>query len=216
MNTLKLGSRGEDVRTLQKQLNLIADGIFGPITDEAVRAYQKSKGLTPDGIVGPTTWSTLGFNTVSRRLINEIIVHCTATAEGQDFSVEQIKRCHLARGFSDIGYHYVVYRDGSIHKGRAEDKIGAHATGHNSNSIGVCYVGGYGKDGKTCKDTRTPEQKAALISLIKELKHRYPTIKTVMGHRDTSPDKNHNGIIEPFEYIKGCPCFDAIPEYKHL
>ena len=216
MTTLKLGSRGSDVRTLQRYLNLAVDGIFGPITEETVKLYQKSKGLIPDGVVGPKTWAALGVATTMKRMITEIIIHCTATPEGTDFTVAQIKRCHLDRGFNDIGYHYVIYRDGTIHKGRAEEKVGAHATGHNAISIGICYVGGLAKDGKTGKDTRTPAQKAALINLIKELKQRYPTIKLVMGHRDTSPDLNHNGVIEPSEYIKKCPCFDAIPEYKDI
>ena len=70
------------------------------------------------------------------RNIKEIIVHCSATPEGEDFTVEQIRKMHLARGFSDIGYHYVIYRDGSIHKGRDEAKSGAHCTGHNTISIG--------------------------------------------------------------------------------
>lgn len=216
MVTLKLGSVGNDVRTLQKQLNLAVDGIFGPITEETVKQYQKSKAMIPDGIVGPKTWAALGVVKAGKRAITEIIVHCTATPEGQDVTINQIKRWHLDRGFNDIGYHYVIYRDGSIHQGRAEEIVGAHAVGHNAVSIGICYVGGLAKDGKTCKDTRTSSQKASLISLIKNLKLRYPTIKVVMGHRDTSPDLNHNGIIEPSEYIKACPCFDAIPEYKSI
>ncbi|MDE5868664.1 MAG: N-acetylmuramoyl-L-alanine amidase, partial [Muribaculaceae bacterium] len=82
-----------------------------------------------------------------------------------------------------------------------------------------CYIGGLDArdtNGRMIKDTRTPAQKASLVKLIKELKAKYPTIKRVIGHRDTSPDRNGNGIIEPFEFIKGCPCFDAEPEYKHL
>lgn len=216
MITIKQGSKGPEVKTLQQKLNLAVDGIFGLVTDEAVRNFQKSKGLTADGIVGNKTWAALGVAGQTKRLINEIVIHCSATPEGRDFSVAQIKTCHLARGFNDIGYHYVIYRDGSIHAGRSEALVGAHAPGHNTNSIGICYIGGYAADGKTCKDTRTPAQKAALVSLIKTLIAKYPTIKKIIGHRDTSPDLNHNGLIEPFEYIKGCPCFDAIPEYQNL
>ncbi len=216
MTTIKIGSKGPDVKILQQKLNLAVDGIFGPITDEAVKAFQKSKGLSVDGVVGNKTWAALGIAAQAERFINEIIVHCSATPEGMDFSVARIRACHLARKFNDIGYHYVIYRDGSIHAGRPEALVGAHAPGHNTNSIGICYIGGYAADGKTCKDTRTPAQKAALITLIKTLIAKYPTIRKVMGHRDTSPDLNHNGIIEPFEYIKGCPCFDAIPEYQDL
>lgn len=153
MTTLKIGSKGSEVKILQIRLNLIADGIFGPITQEAVKDFQKKNNLTTDGIVGSTTWAKLGVT--QTRYINEIIVHCSATPEGKDFTVTDIKKWHLARGFSDIGYHYVIYRDGSVHTGRDESKIGAHCTGHNSYSIGVCYIGGCSADGKTPKDTRT-------------------------------------------------------------
>lgn len=136
-----------------------------------------------------------------KRTIREIIVHCSATPEGRDYTVEQIRQCHLARQFNDIGYHYVVYRDGSVHKGRDESLIGAHCLGHNASSIGVCYVGGCGSDGKTPKDTRTPEQKTSLIKLLKELKGKYPDAK-IYGHRDFAN--------------KACPSFDATSEYKDL
>ena len=133
MTTLKIGSRGNDVKTLQSKLNLIPDGIFGKITEEAVKDFQKKNNLTVDGIVGDSTWNKL--NVKNNRIIKEIIVHCSATPEGKDFTVLDIKKWHLERGFSDIGYHYVIYRDGSINKGRDESKIGAHCTGHNSYSI---------------------------------------------------------------------------------
>ena len=218
MNTIKRGSRGEEVKALQRRLSLLADGIFGPLTEEAVREFQRRYGLTVDGIVGVQTWQALGVDDLrsvrkSRRSINEIIVHCSATPEGRDYTVEDIKRWHLQRGFSTIGYHYVVYRDGSIHEGRSVDLAGAHCTGHNTHSIGVCYVGGLEKDGKTPKDTRTDKQREGLAWLIKSLKDVYPRAR-VLGHRDTSPDKNHNGIIEPSEWIKSCPCFNAMAEYK--
>jgi N-acetylmuramoyl-L-alanine amidase len=199
MTTLKLGSRGNEVKTLQSKLNLIADGIFGPITEEVVKDFQKKNGLTADGVVGPSTWDKLGVT--NSRYINEIIVHCSATAEGKDFTVADIKKWHLARGFSDIGYHYVIYRDGSINKGRDESKIGAHCTGHNSHSIGVCYIGGCASDGKTPKDTRTAAQKAALVKLLKELRVKYPNA-TIHGHREFAN--------------KACPSFDARKEYSSL
>ncbi len=198
MNTLKLGSRGNDVKTLQSKLNLVADGIFGPITEEAVKDFQEKNGLTADGIVGTKTWNKLVPNS---RTINEIIVHCSATAEGKDFTVSDIKKWHLARGFSDIGYHYVIYRDGSINKGRDESKIGAHCTGHNSHSIGVCYIGGCAKDGKTPKDTRTDAQKKSLLVLLRELKTKYPKA-TIHGHREFAN--------------KACPSFDAKKEYSSI
>lgn len=173
MKTVKKGSRGQEVRALQEKLSLHVDGIFGPLTEEAVKSFQFSHGLETDGIVGPKTWAALGI-VQCRRIITKIILHCTATPEGKDFTVAQIKQWHLARGFSDIGYHYVIYRDGSIHKGRPEAVSGAHCTGQNYCSIGVSYVGGVAADGKTPKDTRTPAQKASLRKLVAELRQRYP------------------------------------------
>ena len=114
------------------------------------------------------------------RKITEIIVHCTATPEGRDYTVEQIRQAHLSRGFNDIGYHYVIYRNGDIVVGRVE-KIGAHCLNHNANSIGVCYVGGVAADGKTPKDTRTPAQRTALRRLVKHLRTLFPCA-TVHGH----------------------------------
>ena len=161
MTTLKRGSRGADVKTLQGKLNLAQDGIFGPITEEAVRDFQKRKGLTVDGIVGAKTWAALGVVAAQKkRTITDIILHCTATPEGKAVTVESIKAGHLARGFKDIGYHYIIDLDGTIHKGRDESIIGAHCTGFNAHSIGISYIGGVDKNGNP-KDTRTEAQKAA-------------------------------------------------------
>lgn len=174
METLRLGNRGQDVRIMQGSLALHVDGIFGPVTEEAVKVFQSEKGLSPDGIVGPKTWAALGM-TRYRRSISKIILHCTATPEGRDFTVDQIRQCHLARGFSDIGYHYVIYRDGSIHRGRPENIVGAHCTGQNTCSIGVCYVGGEVADGShKPKDTRTPAQRKVLRELVTSLQKKYP------------------------------------------
>ena len=81
-------------------------------------------------------------NVLYMRKIDDIIIHCTATAEGRDVSVADIRRWHKARGFVDVGYHYVVYLDGSVHEGRPLAQVGAHCRGHNAHSVGVCYVGG--------------------------------------------------------------------------
>ena len=135
------------------------------------------------------------------RKINEIIIHCAATREGRGFTVEDITRWHKARGFATIGYHYVIYRDGSIHEGRPLEQIGAHCVGHNKHSIGICYIGGCASDGKTPKDTRTSEQKEALLSLLRRLKARFPNA-TIHGHRDFA--------------AKACPSFDAFREYSGL
>ena len=197
---LKLGSVGNEVKAIQEKLNLKIDGIFGSITEEAVKDFQRSNGLEVDGIAGADTLSKLNL-LVNKRTIKELIVHCSATPEGKDYSVDTIRQWHLQRGFSDIGYHYVIYRDGSIHIGRDESIIGAHCTGHNTNSIGVCYIGGCASDGKTPKDTRTTEQKQSLVKLLKELKTKYPKA-SIHGHRDFSS--------------KACPSFDATKEYSSI
>lgn len=173
MQTVKMGSRGNDVVTLQQKLSLIPDGIFGPITDEAVRTFQRTNGLAADGIVGPNTWAKLLLNSF-RRTITKIILHCTATPEGKDYTVDQIRQWHLARGFSDIGYHFVVYRSGLVELGRPVEQVGAHCKGQNACSIGISYVGGCAADGKTPKDTRTPEQNLALHRLVERLMNEYP------------------------------------------
>ena len=129
------------------------------------------------------------------RPINEIIIHCTATAEGKDYTVDQIRQWHVkGNGWKDIGYHYVIYRDGSTHAGRPIDQIGAHTTNHNTGTIGVCYVGGCAADGKTPKDTRTPKQKASLVELVRSLKTVFGSSK-VSGHREYA--------------AKACPSFDV-------
>ena len=135
------------------------------------------------------------------RKINEIIVHCTATPEGKDFKAADIDRWHRQKGWDGIGYHHVVDLDGPVEPGRPESKVGAHCLKHNTNSIGVVYVGGLASDGKTPKDTRTPQQKAALVKLLTEIKHRYPGA-TIHGHRDFA--------------AKACPSFDATTEYKDI
>lgn len=187
--TIRKGSRGDAVATLQRKLHLIADGIFGPITDEAVREFQKSHALKVDGIVGPKTWAVLATGSLPpNRKIDKIILHCSATPEGEDYSVEKIRDSHLNRGFSDIGYHWYIGLDGTIYKGRDEAKVGAHTTGQNAHSIGVCYCGGCPprsvKDwNRKGKDTRTPAQRAAIIQLCRELKGRYPSA-TLHGHNE--------------------------------
>lgn len=150
----------------------------------------------------------------TRRKIDYLVVHTTATREGQHITVDDIRRWHMNKGWSDIGYHYVVYLDGTIKEGRPVSKIGAHVKGFNRNSIGITYVGGVDKN-LTPKDTRTAAQKKALVELLRDLKSFYPTA-VIQGHRDFSPDKNRNGIIEPFEWMKACPCFDAKKEYKNI
>lgn len=206
----KIGSpKSEVVKQIQRALNLFPDGIYGPFTAERVKSFQREHSLTPDGIVGPATLalllpsvtaSVMGLKR-SKRRITKIIVHCTATPEGRHYTVDDIRKWHRQRGFSDIGYHYVVYLDGSVHLGRDVDISGAHCTNHNSNSIGICYVGGVAMDGKTPKDTRTKEQKAALMSLLKDLRRMYPEA-CIHSHSDYAN--------------KACPSFDATYEYRNI
>lgn len=200
VTVLKKGNKGDLVKTLQQSLNLQADGIFGSITENAVKEFQRNNGLVVDGIVGSATWNALGI-TPNKRTIKELIVHCTATPEGKDYTVDTIRQWHLQRGFSDIGYHYVIHLDGTISKGRDESVVGAHCTGHNTYSIGVCYVGGCKADGKTPKDTRTSAQKQALLDLLKELKGKYKGA-SIHSHKDYAN--------------KACPSFDATKEYANI
>jgi N-acetylmuramoyl-L-alanine amidase len=131
------------------------------------------------------------------RKIDKIIIHCSATKAGQHFTVEDIDRWHKACGFAKIGYHYVIYLDGSVHKGRPEEQTGAHTLGQNSSSVGICYIGGLDAAGKP-SDTRTEAQKASLIRLINDLRIKYPEA-TVHGHNEFA--------------AKACPCFDAKREF---
>lgn len=139
--------------------------------------------------------------------IKNIIIHCSATREGDDsINAEVIDRWHKKRGWKGIGYHFVVLIDGSIETGRMIDKCGAHTKGMNCSSIGVCYIGGVeserNEDGKyEAKDTRTPEQIATLLELLRLLKKIYPKAK-INGHRKFA--------------AKACPSFDATDEYKNI
>ena len=149
------------------------------------------------------------------RKINLIVIHCSATPVDHDYTPEQMTRDHLARGFNSAGYHFYIRKSGYVFHLRPLDVIGAHVEGYNANSVGICYEGGLDVNGKPI-DTRTVQQKESLVRIISELKALYPAIKKVCGHRDLSPDLNHDGTIEANEWMKTCPCFNAIPEYKSL
>ena len=131
-----------------------------------------------------------------------IVVHCSSTRASQTVTVEDIDRMHKAKGWAGVGYHWVIYQDGSIHEGRKEKYAGAHVRHYNEHAIGVCYVGGKDEKGRNA-DTRTPEQKAALWFLLKDLKESYPNAK-IVGHRDF-PNVH-----------KDCPCLDIQTEYAEL
>ena len=130
-----------------------------------------------------------------------IIVHCTATVEGQHVTVADIDRWHVDRGWREIGYHRVVYLDGTDHAGRSEDEIGAHVSGYNTGTLGISYVGGLNAN-KEATDTRTPEQREGLVRVLKRWLQKYPSIEWIKGHNQFAN--------------KSCPCFDAEAEYRHL
>ena len=109
------------------------------------------------------------------------------------FTAKDIDRWHRQRGYTMIGYHYVILLDGTVEKGRPIKQIGAHCKGHNAHSIGICYIGGLDKEGRS-KDTRTEQQRKAMKQLIADLQQRYPNA-TVHGHREFAN--------------KDCPCFDV-------
>jgi N-acetylmuramoyl-L-alanine amidase len=136
------------------------------------------------------------------RDIKYLVVHCTATPEGKTFTAKDINLWHKQKGWSGIGYHYVIALDGSIESGRPEHQIGAHVQGYNDNSLGIVYVGGC--DAKMqAKDTRTLDQKTALIKLLKQLKLKHPKA-VILGHRDFP------------KVAKACPSFNASLEYSKL
>ena len=136
------------------------------------------------------------------RKINKIVIHCTATPEGREHNVADIRRWHLKRGFSDIGYHYLIHINGKIEVGRPLHRIGAHTSGENTGSIGVCYVGGMTKDMKKAKDTRTQAQKDSLVKLLHELIYKYNKDMTIHGHNEFAN--------------KACPSFNVQEEYANL
>lgn len=133
-----------------------------------------------------------------RRKVAEVIMHCSATPAGRRVRLEDIRRWHVEeRGWRDVGYHFVVELDGRIRRGRPMRLAGAHCPGHNTASVGICYVGGLDADMHPC-DTRTPSQRRALSWLVALLR-RYLGSLPVRGHRDFAG--------------KACPCFDAASEY---
>ena len=135
------------------------------------------------------------------RVIRKIIIHYTETPLDRKVTVDEIRKWHTEeRGWSDIGYHYIIYFDGTLHDGRPVEKVGAHCAGQNKDSIGVCYIGGIDEEGKKT-DTRTLDQKEALRDHLMYLKGLYPEA-VVYGHNDFSD--------------KDCPGFDAKKEYEDV
>lgn len=152
---------------------------------------------------------------MTTRTIKYLVVHCTATA--QTASIRQLVDIFKARGFRSPGYHYAITTDGVVHQLLSEDKVSNGVRGFNSVSINVAYIGGIElRGGKAIAvDNRTPQQREALRKLLTELRRRYPKA-VIQGHRDFSPDTNGNGVVDPWERIKECPCFEAKTEYKDI
>jgi N-acetyl-anhydromuramyl-L-alanine amidase AmpD len=137
------------------------------------------------------------------REVRLLVVHCSATRYDRNLSIEALRRCHLARGFASIGYHFYITRDGEVHICRPVHQIGAHATGWNDRSIGICYEGGLNERGQPA-DTRTYAQKCSLLDLLRQLKTDYPQAE-ILGHYQLSSSIH-----------KACPCFDAREQYREL
>lgn len=135
-------------------------------------------------------------NYEQRKQTRQIIIHCTATCPATLVTVRDIEQWHKERGFVGIGYHFVVARDGTVYPGRPIDTVGAHCKGHNSDSIGVAWIGGLSDSTGQPEDNRTEAQKLALRRFVAFLKGCYPTISEVWGHNHYNP-------------AKVCPCFDA-------
>jgi len=136
------------------------------------------------------------------RKIDKIIIHCSATPEFKEFDVDDITNWHLAKGWSDCGYHLIIKLDGTIESGRPMNLKGAHTYGENKGSIGICYIGGMDRTMDKWIDTRTPEQKESLIEVLTSLKTEHPDA-IIYGHND-------------FTNKKVCPCFNAKEEYKDI
>ena len=146
------------------------------------------------------------------RKIERIFVHCTASH--QTASVNDIKNEFKRKGWKNPGYHYIVDPGGAIHQLLDDEKVSNGVRGYNQTAINVAYIGGIDADGKAT-DNRTGPQKKALAKLLRLLRSRYPDA-VILGHRDISPDTNGNGIVDSWERIKECPCFDAKIEYEDL
>lgn len=146
------------------------------------------------------------------REIKNIVVHCTGGS--QKATLQTLKNGWKKLGWKNPGYHYLIDASGIILTVTPESTIANGVAGHNSNSIHVSYIGGIDAKGKAV-DNRTEAQKKSLITILTQLKAKYPTAK-ICGHRDFSPDKNGDGKITSIDWVKVCPCFDAISEYKNI
>lgn len=144
-----------------------------------------------------------------------IVLHCSATKPNQHIGAAQITEWHLAKGWTAIGYHFVITRAGDLELGRPVDEVGAHVTGFNGRSVGICMVGGLDPEGRElvhAPQMFTPAQWDTARVLVAYLRKLYPDAR-VCGHRDLSPDKNQDGKLQQSEWLKSCPGFDAAQQF---
>ena len=147
------------------------------------------------------------------RTIKRIFVHCTASSQ-RTTTEATLWAEFKKKGWKNPGYHYVVKTDGNIITMLDESRVSNGVKGYNQTAINVAYIGGIDAKGKAV-DNRTDNQKGALFDLLVKLKQKHKSA-IIMGHRDISPDLNHNGVVDPWERIKECPCFDAMVEYMDI
>ncbi|CCF19181.1 N-acetylmuramoyl-L-alanine amidase (modular protein) [Pseudorhizobium banfieldiae] len=206
------GKTDKAVRHFQEKSGLVVDGKVGPQTLAALKQTvaplkpgrpEPAKGaiVSPVPETGPTSVSPApppNAKSVrildTSRVIEEVIVHCTATPEGKDFTVDDVRAWHKQRGWSDIGYHFLVYRDGRVIAGRPIGQVGAHVSGRNTGTVGIAYIGGLAADGQKAKDTRTDAQRSSLLWLTMQLAAKFP-VRKVSGHNEYAS--------------KACPSFDV-------
>lgn len=206
MIVLRIGHRGDLVKWLQRKLRVSDDGYFGVITEKALKTYQSENDLVPDGIAGPKTLNALGLK--AGNSTEWIAIHVSATPENSEHvNAEWVKNYHMGiLSWDKPGYHFVIERDGALVElwnVNASDGIQQHEVvygigGWRDNSaVNICLIGGLDSHGRP-KDTRTPEQRKTLDSLVKALLKESPKAK-IVGHNQFSN--------------KACPCF-SVPKYS--
>lgn len=147
-----------------------------------------------------------------RKVLN-LVVHCTATAQSATIAAIQ-KHWKTKLGWKSPGYHIIIPPNGSIVRLAEDDAICNGVAGHNSTSLHVSYIGGVDANGKAL-DNRTAEQSVAIVEVLRAWRKKYPKAK-IKGHRDFSPDKDGDGVVEAEEWMKMCPSFDAVKEYRGI
>ena len=129
-----------------------------------------------------------------RKSTDYIVIHCAATKASMDIGLTEIRKWHVQdNGWRDVGYHYIIRRNGEVELGRSNRDTGAHAAGYNHKSISLCMVGGMAED-NSAENNFTAQQWTALLDLVKQLKSNYPDADVI----------GHNEISE-----KECPSFDV-------